>query len=102
MKIRATREYVSKYPLDIFNISKEFDCTVIPVKGMMFTDVGLVKEGVIESVEIVKVEISPSEDKYYITLKQDEQHYSRDELEQKFKNMTADSWEYLEEQFLRF
>ncbi len=49
----------------------------------MFTDVGLVKEGVIESVEIVKVEISPREDKYYITLKQDEQRYPRDELEQK-------------------
>jgi len=53
---------------------------------MMFTDVGLVKGGVIEAVEI-----SPSEDKYYITLKQDEQYYSRDELEQKFKNMAADS-----------
>ncbi|HCU1862251.1 hypothetical protein ACT4YX_09560 [Acinetobacter baumannii] len=49
----------------------------------MFTDVGLVKEGVIESVEIVKVEISPREDNYYITLKQDEQRYPRDELEQK-------------------
>lgn len=53
----------------------------------------------IGSVEIVKVEISSSEDKYYITLKQDEQHYSREELEQKFKSMKVDDWEYLEELF---
>lgn len=67
--------------------------------GVMFTYIGLVKEGMIESVGIVKVEISPSEDKYYITLKQDEQHYSIEELEEKFKSMKVDDWEYLEELF---
>lgn len=83
MKIRATRGYIVKLPFDVFHISKEIECDVIPVQGMMFTDAGLVnEEGIITSVEIDKVTISPEENKYFIELKQDSQYFDRVILEQ--------------------
>lgn len=100
MKIRATRGYIAKLPFDVFHISKEIECDVIPVQGMMFTDAGLVnEEGIITSVEIDKVTISPEENKYFIELKQDSQYFDRVILEQKFRAMEADGWEYQEELF---
>ncbi|HBI9031924.1 TPA: hypothetical protein JI370_RS13670, partial [Acinetobacter baumannii] len=50
MKIRASRTY-STYSNNYF-ISKEYECSVIPVKGMCFTDLGLTENGVIQPVEI--------------------------------------------------
>ena len=55
MKIRASRTY-STYSNNYF-ISKEYECSVIPLKGMCFTDLGLTENGVIQPVEINEVTI---------------------------------------------
>ncbi|MES5640015.1 hypothetical protein U2E71_17455, partial [Acinetobacter baumannii] len=91
MKIRVTRGYVAKYPLEVFYISKDIDCNVIPVAGMMFEDIGLVNaDGQVEAVEITKVTINPVENTYYVELKQNTEQLDKTVLEQKFKNMVAD------------
>ncbi|QNW96585.1 hypothetical protein IC800_18755 (plasmid) [Acinetobacter seifertii] len=100
MKIRVTRGYIAKYPLEVFYISKDIDCNVIPVAGMMFEDIGLVNaDGQVETVEITKVTINPVENIYYVELKQDTDQVDKTVLEQKFKNMVVDDWEYNEYQF---
>ncbi|WP_421696793.1 hypothetical protein [Acinetobacter pittii] len=52
MKVRASRTYSAS--ANNYFISKEYDCTVIPVKGMCFIDSGLTESGVIEPVEIIE------------------------------------------------
>lgn len=52
MKVRASRTYSAS--ANNYFISKEYDCIVIPVKGMCFIDSGLTESGVIEPVEIIK------------------------------------------------
>ncbi|KCX50592.1 hypothetical protein J524_4405, partial [Acinetobacter baumannii 496487] len=50
-------------------------------------------------VEITKVTINPVENTYYVELKQNTEQLDKTVLEQKFKNMVADDWEYNEYQF---
>ena len=98
MKIRASRTYSASE--NNYFISKEYDSTVIPVKGMCFTDSGLTESGVIQPVEITEVTIEPESNFYHILLARDTHDYEKEELKRKFKNMKSNGWEYIEDLFL--
>ncbi|MDC4827143.1 hypothetical protein OHV96_04790 [Acinetobacter baumannii] len=95
MKIRASRTY-STYSNNYF-ISKEYECSVIPVKRMCFTDLGLTENGVIQPVEINEVTIDPASNSYHILLAKDSHEYTKEELKRKFEEMKANGWEYIED-----
>ncbi|MBD1229975.1 hypothetical protein IDM33_03535 [Acinetobacter seifertii] len=94
MKIRASRTY-STY--SHYFISKEYECSVIPVKGMCFTDLGLTENGVIEPIEITEVTIYPTSNSYHVLLAKDAHEYTKEELKRKFEEMKVNGWEYIED-----
>ena len=95
MKISASRTYSAAS--NIYFISKEYDCTVIPVKGMCFTDMGLTEGGVIQPVEITEVTIEPETNSYHVLLGRDTREYEKEELKRKFEDMKSHGWEYIED-----
>ena len=94
MKVRASRTYSAS--ANNYFISKEYDCTVIPVKGMCFIDSGLTESGVIEPVEIIEVTIEPESNSYHVLLARDIHEYEKEELKMKFGAMKSHGWEYID------
>ncbi|WP_394871806.1 hypothetical protein [Acinetobacter pittii] len=75
MKVRASRTYSAS--ANNYFISKEYDCTVIPVKGMCFIDSGLTESGVIEPVEIIEVTIEPESNSYHGEFKHEVRQFQK-------------------------
>ncbi|NUG53024.1 hypothetical protein [Acinetobacter lactucae] len=94
MKVRASRTYSAS--ANNYFISKEYDCTVIPVKGMCFIDPGLTESGVIQPVEIIEVTIEPESNSCHVLLTGDPHDHEKEELKKKFKTMKSHGWEYIE------
>lgn len=95
MKVRASRTYSAS--ANHYFISKEYDCTVIPVKGICFMDSGLTESGVIQPVEIIEVTIEPETNSYHVLLAGDPHNYEKEELKKKFEAMKSHGWEYIED-----
>jgi len=95
MKMRVSRTYSAS--ANNYFISKVYDCTVIPVKGMGFTDIGLTEGGVIQPVEIIEVTIEPETNSYHVLLAHDTHEYEKEELKRKFEDMKVEGWKYIED-----